>query len=149
TQLPHQPIKPLLAFLQLPTGKLPQPTLMSMVRTPGDQNMPLLVADHGSDNVNTAHRAHCFGTSSENTSCSSSSPGITCSSAAQAPSSSSGQRGDQTGRSGKRWSQVAGASQGGRTTVLVMSSLRVPVPDTVGAGHRPAHAVRPDPGHSR
>src|SRR5690606_38344990 len=81
TQLPDQPIKPLLAILQLPTGKLPQPTLMSMVRTFGNQNSVLIVADDGSDYVNTAHLAHCFGTSSENTSCSSSSPGITCSSA--------------------------------------------------------------------
>src|SRR5690554_3683322 len=55
TQLPHQPIKPLLTILQLATWKLPQPTLMSMVRTFGNQNTVLIVADDGSDYVNTAH----------------------------------------------------------------------------------------------
>src|SRR5690606_14747586 len=149
TQLPHQPIKPLLTILQLATWKLPQPTLMNMIRTPGDQNMPLLVADHGSDYVNTAHRAHCFGTSSENTSCSSSSPGITCSSAAQAPRSIRRQRGEQKGRYGKLSSQVTGALQVEHSTVLVMIILLVPVPGTVGAGHRPAHAARRDPCRSR
>src|SRR5690606_5496975 len=101
TQLPHQPIKPLLTILQLATWKLPQPTLMNMIRTFGNQNTVLSSADDGSDYVNTARRAHCFCTSSENTSCSSSSPGITCSSAAQAPRSFGRQRGEQKGRSGK------------------------------------------------
>src|SRR5690606_5476274 len=149
TQLPHQPIKPLLAILQLATGKLPQPTLLNMTRTFVNQNTVLIVADDSSDNVNTAHGAHCFGTSSENTSCSSSSPGITCSSAAQAPRSIRRQRGEQKGRSGKLSSQVTGALQVGHSTVLVMIILLVPMPGTVGAEHRPAHAARPDPGRWR
>src|SRR5690606_1941094 len=149
TQLPHQPIKPLLAILQLATGKLPQPTLMSMVRTFGNQNTVLIVAEDGSDYVNTAHRAHCFGTSSDDTSCPSPSPGIPGSSAAAAPRPSSRQRGEQKGRSGKLSSQVTGALQVGHSTVLVMIILLVPVPDTVGAGHRPVHAARPDPGRWR
>src|SRR5690606_2240175 len=108
-QLPHKPVKARFIPLQLAPGEFPQPAHMNMVWTPGNENPTLPIANDGSDHMNTARLTHCLGTSSENTSCSCSSPGITCSSAAQAPRSISRQRGEQKGRSGKRSSQVTGA----------------------------------------
>src|SRR5690606_27239979 len=54
-QLPPQPVAAGLAFLNLATGKLPQPTLMCMVRAFGNQNTVLRVADDGGDDMDTAH----------------------------------------------------------------------------------------------